>query len=546
MASTSSRKCCVAYGCSNNPVKDPNLSFHRFPSDTERKDKWANAVRRKGWKPTSSSVLCSAHFTRDQFQVPPGLKQRARLHPTAIPTIFPSHPVYLQPEAKKPRRQLVRNEYTPQRLQSPPESESGSSATQSTSLSDTCTPGSSHSPDETTIPIPCNESTPQKKVIPRGRPKLSPKVRISCLTRRVNTLSQTVGRLRRKNAVMLKTIQMLKKENKLNSCNLELMDSAIGELIKNEQKNKHIKTKKNYSPQIKTFAFTIFYYSPRVYRYLRTVFTLPNPRTIRRWLQTIHCEPGFQIEVFKQISEKQGPKLYSLVLDGMSIRKQAIVQKGSDKIIGHVDYGGSIGSGDKSGVLATEALVLLLVPLLERTRYPVGFFFIDKIDSQLQASLVTQCLTLAHEHKIEVVNVTCDGAPSNIATLNKLGASIPEKPYFKHPAAENQVTTTLDPAHMLKLCRNAWATLRVFKSGESEIDYKYIENLINYQEKIGQKLANKLSKKHMQWKNMKMKVKLAAEVLSSSVADALEYLRVNDKEFEGCGPTIDFIRQVRL
>ena len=63
----------------------------------------------------------------------------------------------------------------------------------------------------------------------------------------------------------------------------------------------------------------------------------------------------------------------------MSIRKQAIVQKGSDKIIGHVDYGGSIGSGDKSGVLATEALVLLLVPLLERTCYPVGFFFIDKI-----------------------------------------------------------------------------------------------------------------------------------------------------------------------
>ena len=64
MASTSSRKCCVAYGCSNNPVKDSNLSFHRFPSDTERKDKWANAVRREGWKPTSSSVLCSVHFTR--------------------------------------------------------------------------------------------------------------------------------------------------------------------------------------------------------------------------------------------------------------------------------------------------------------------------------------------------------------------------------------------------------------------------------------------------------------------------------------------------
>jgi len=54
-----------------------------------------------------------------------------------------------------------------------------------------------------------------------------------------------------------------------------------------------------------------------------------------------------------------------------------------------------------------------------------------------------------------------------------------------------------------------------------------------------------LSQRHLDWKNMKMKVRLAAEVLSSSVADALQYLSEVDESFRGAGPTIDFIRKVK-
>jgi hypothetical protein len=43
---------------------------------------------------------------------------------------------------------------------------------------------------------------------------------------------------------------------------------------------------------------------------------------------------------------------------------------------------------------------------------------------------------------------------------------------------------------------------------------------------------------------MKMKVRLAAEVLSSSVADALDYLQLNDDRFKDAGPTVKFIRHV--
>jgi hypothetical protein len=55
-----------------------------------------------------------------------------------------------------------------------------------------------------------------------------------------------------------------------------------------------------------------------------------------------------------------------------------------------------------------------------------------------------------------------------------------------------------------------------------------------------------VNKRHLQWQNMKMKVRLAAEVLSSSVVDALEYLLQVDERFKEAGPTISFIRKVQL
>ena len=43
------------------------------------------------------------------------------------------------------------------------------------------------------------------------------------------------------------------------------------------------------------------------------------------------------------------------------------------------------------------------------------------------------------------------------------------------------------------------------------------------QESEGLHLANKLKLKHIRWKQQKMKVNLAAQALSSSVADAIQY-----------------------
>lgn len=46
------------------------------------------------------------------------------------------------------------------------------------------------------------------------------------------------------------------------------------------------------------------------------------------------------------------------------------------------------------------------------------------------------------------------------------------------------------------------------------------------QENIGLHLANKLTSAHIDWRKNIMKVKMAAQTLSSSTADAIQFLRL--------------------
>lgn len=57
----------------------------------------------------------------------------------------------------------------------------------------------------------------------------------------------------------------------------------------------------------------------------------------------------------------------------------------------------------------------------------------------------------------------------------------------------------------------------------------------------GLRAGTKLKKRHINFHNEKINVKLAAQTLSQSVADALTYLKNTNEDFKGAGPTAEFI-----
>lgn len=78
--------------------------------------------------------------------------------------------------------------------------------------------------------------------------------------------------------------------------------------IKKSQKSKfHV----SYTEKMKEFALTVYFYSPKVYKYLRSnQFLLPSPSTIRRWLSCFNCNPGFLEEVFTFLKQNIKDKPY--------------------------------------------------------------------------------------------------------------------------------------------------------------------------------------------------------------------------------------------
>ena len=58
------RSCC-AIGCTARDVKETReagVQFYRITQNETKRTLWVNAIRRKDWQPSASTVLCSQHF----------------------------------------------------------------------------------------------------------------------------------------------------------------------------------------------------------------------------------------------------------------------------------------------------------------------------------------------------------------------------------------------------------------------------------------------------------------------------------------------------
>ena len=132
--------------------------------------------------------------------------------------------------------------------------------------------------------------------------------------------------------------------------------------------------------------------------------------------------------------------------------------------------------------------------------------------------------------------------------MRELGANLdPEnlRPFFHHPSDfETLVHVLLDIAHMLKLIRNRLASEKIIISPSGLVRWDFIVKLYELQEKEGLRAGNKLKRQHIEWDRHKMNVSIAAQTLSASVADALDFLREDLQlaEFKDSKATSEFIR----
>ncbi|XP_068456940.1 uncharacterized protein [Clinocottus analis] len=76
---------CLAYGCDASSYVHPQLSFHRFPKDAERRRTWLQLSQRDEGSLRTNSCLCSRHFEPGCFSLDE--EGQPTLSPDAVPTV---------------------------------------------------------------------------------------------------------------------------------------------------------------------------------------------------------------------------------------------------------------------------------------------------------------------------------------------------------------------------------------------------------------------------------------------------------------------------
>ncbi|XP_069671122.1 oocyte zinc finger protein XlCOF6-like isoform X2 [Periplaneta americana] len=105
--------CCVPFCTSNRKKSGGRLSFHEFPCDRERCEKWLKVISRQDFVPNSnspSSVVCSLHFKEEDYC---NNGKFRRLKPNVVPTIFPNYSKYKVTGIKRPRRTITKTDLPP-------------------------------------------------------------------------------------------------------------------------------------------------------------------------------------------------------------------------------------------------------------------------------------------------------------------------------------------------------------------------------------------------------------------------------------------------
>ncbi|CAG4935527.1 unnamed protein product [Parnassius apollo] len=355
--------CCVK-GCRSESYPECGLSFHSFPVKEDALKAWIKVVPVKG--STKYKKVCSNHFKSQDFVIQGA---RKRLTANAVPSVLVTMPmetvkVISNIQIKPPN--IMAHQDVPANsmkidmcYESVPNTSSQEITLRKRPLSDL-------SPS-LNIPQSNKRKCVAHKYVQTSRGKENSQIK-----REVKILKQKLKRRDLKITSMKNLLSVVKKR----TMHYEDIESIIRDHFCNiysefKPKNKSkISPGVRYSKELKQFALTLNYYSPRAYRFLRTCINLPHPATIRKMLSSAECNVGFLKEVFEflKLNVQTNPALIhvALIFDSMAIKSELVYEKNSDKTWGYVDLGG-IENVDSYEV-AKESLIFQIVSYTRRKR----------------------------------------------------------------------------------------------------------------------------------------------------------------------------------
>ena len=291
---------------------------------------------------------------------------------------------------------------------------------------------------------------------------------------------------------------------------------------------------------------------------------LPSERTLQDYTNILTRDTGFHEDVICQLHQETSSftethqKIVGILQDEIKIRSNLVYDKYTGQLIGFVDLdktGNSLkniskqlGKEDKS--LARYVLVVMVRGLSTTLKYPLAHFATNGVVSDQLFPILWEAVEILEvDLNLVVLFITSDGASPNRRFIRLHGGAERACIYkTENIFAEEKrpIYFISDPPHLLKTARNNFSnsyshnkTKKLWKSGQ-DISWMHVVDLFKEHCNGVYRLCPKLTKQHVNLTSYGyMKVNLAAQVLSTTVANALE-LVYKENTLE----TVKFIRHM--
>lgn len=298
-----------------------------------------------------------------------------------------------------------------------------------------------------------------------------------------------------------------------------------------------------YSSEFKQFALSLFLLGPKAYKKLSKFIRLPSPSTLRKVTEHWKMSPGFNVFVFK-ILELRVPLMSEkskdciLCIDEMSIKANLFYNVSRDVVVGFENLGNK-----RSTNIATSVLVTMVRGISHNWKQPISYFLTkNAVNVEDLEDIIVKTIRKLKGIGLNVLAVTSDQGPNFYKLVKTCFELTFEKPYFF--VDESIIFYLFDVPHLLKSTRNNFFSHN-FHLVDGVTKKHYLEAMYTLDKTKQYRLAPRLSDEHLNPNNFKkMKVKLASQVFSHSVAVAMHTYIDFEKIPEEAKVTANFIEEM--
>ena len=265
---------------------------------------------------------------------------------------------------------------------------------------------------------------------------------------------------------------------------------------------------------------------------------LPSRRRLRDYKNYIHPTSGFNIEIIAELTRtvknfSEQEKYCVLLMGEMKIQEDLVWDKHTEDLIGYVNLGDSqlnYATLKKSDDITSHVLVFPLRSIVNPLKFTLANFDTKNVTSLQLFPLLWKAVGILEGNDPKVMAVTSDGRMHSEMKHTNNDKGVVYKTRNIYADDNRDIFFNCDEPHIVKTARNNVAHsgfdnnfTKLLWNSEYYITWCHIFNLMMEDLECGLQLCPKITTEHIQLTPFSlMNVRLAAQVLSSSVSIALE------------------------